>query len=64
MLLSGRSSYRSSYSYGSDNEYKIVVMGDRGVGKTAMTMQFIQNIFVKEYDPTIEDSYVSPTVGF
>ena len=38
-------------------EYKIVVVGGGGVGKSALTIQFIQNHFIKEYDPTIEDSY-------
>lgn len=38
-------------------EYKLVVVGDGGVGKSALTIQFIQNHFVEEYDPTIEDSY-------
>mmetsp|Transcript_66277 Transcript_66277/g.205215 ORF Transcript_66277/g.205215 Transcript_66277/m.205215 type:complete len:191 (+) Transcript_66277:39-611(+) len=38
-------------------EYKLVVVGDGGVGKSALTIQLIQNQFVKEYDPTIEDSY-------
>lgn len=28
-----------------------------GVGKSALTIQLIQNYFVDEYDPTIEDSY-------
>ncbi|KAI9296340.1 ras-like protein, partial [Neoconidiobolus thromboides FSU 785] len=28
-----------------------------GVGKSAITIQFIRNQFVEEYDPTIEDSY-------
>jgi len=36
---------------------KIVVMGGGGVGKSAVTLQFIQNKFQFEYDPTIEDSY-------
>ncbi|KZO96592.1 ras-domain-containing protein [Calocera viscosa TUFC12733] len=38
-------------------EYKLVVVGDGGVGKSALTIQFIQSHFVDEYDPTIEDSY-------
>ena len=55
-------------------EYKLVVVGGGGVGKSALTIQFIQvrphmytdhitdmyciqNHFVEEYDPTIEDSY-------
>eukprot|EP01106_Pelomyxa_sp_JSP_P009803 TRINITY_DN2661_c0_g2_i2.p1 TRINITY_DN2661_c0_g2~~TRINITY_DN2661_c0_g2_i2.p1 ORF type:complete len:186 (+),score=56.01 TRINITY_DN2661_c0_g2_i2:153-710(+) len=38
-------------------EYKLVVVGGGGVGKSALTIQFIQNHFIDEYDPTIEDSY-------
>lgn len=38
-------------------EYKLVVVGAGGVGKSAVTIQLIQNQFVDEYDPTIEDSY-------
>ncbi|GAA5798587.1 Ras-like protein 3 [Helicostylum pulchrum] len=38
-------------------EYKIVMVGEGGVGKSAMTIQYIQSHFVDEYDPTIEDSY-------
>lgn len=37
--------------------YKIVVVGGGGVGKSALTIQFIQSYFVSDYDPTIEDSY-------
>lgn len=43
-------------------EYKIVVVGGGGVGKSALTIQFIQSQFVDEYDPTIEDSYRKPCV--
>ena len=38
-------------------EYKVVVVGGGGVGKSALTIQLIQNHFIDEYDPTIEDSY-------
>jgi len=38
-------------------EYKLVVVGGGGVGKSALTIQLIQSHFVDEYDPTIEDSY-------
>ncbi|EIE77212.1 hypothetical protein G6F46_010805 [Rhizopus delemar] len=38
-------------------EYKLVMVGGGGVGKSALTIQFIQSHFVDEYDPTIEDSY-------
>ncbi|KAH8595072.1 ras small monomeric GTPase, partial [Bisporella sp. PMI_857] len=37
--------------------YKLVVLGDGGVGKTAMTIQLTLQHFVETYDPTIEDSY-------
>uniref|UniRef100_A0A8D2H117 Small monomeric GTPase n=1 Tax=Urocitellus parryii TaxID=9999 RepID=A0A8D2H117_UROPR len=35
----------------------IVVLGSGGVGKSALTVQFVQGIFVEKYDPMIEDSY-------
>ncbi len=38
-------------------EYKLIVVGGGGVGKSALTIQLIQSHFVDEYDPTIEDSY-------
>ncbi|KAA8904991.1 ras-like protein [Sphaerosporella brunnea] len=38
-------------------EYKLVVVGGGGVGKSCLTIQLIQSHFVDEYDPTIEDSY-------
>ena len=38
-------------------EYKLVIVGDVGVGKSACLIQLIQNHFIDDYDPTIEDSY-------
>ena len=38
-------------------EYKLVVVGGGGVGKSALTTQFIQSHFVDEYDPTIEGEF-------
>ena len=35
-------------------EYKLVVVGGGGVGKSCLTIQLIQDHFVDEYDPTIE----------
>jgi len=34
-----------------------VIVGGGGVGKSALTIQLIQNHFIDEYDPTIEDTY-------
>lgn len=35
----------------------MAVLGDGGVGKTALAVQFTLNCFVETYDPTIEDAY-------
>jgi len=35
-------------------EYKVVVLGPGGVGKSALTVQFCHLKFVEKYDPTIE----------
>lgn len=37
--------------------YKIVLLGEGGVGKSALTMQFVSHCFVDYHDPTIEDAY-------
>merc|ERR1712018_393001 len=47
---------------GVSSSYKLVVVGGGGVGKSAITIQFIQNHFVTDYDPTIEDSYTKQCV--
>lgn len=49
--------------------YKIVVVGDGGVGKSALTIQvcillfilylkYCQKMFSEEHDPTVEDTYM------
>lgn len=45
-----------------NQSYKLVVVGGGGVGKSALTIQFIQSYFVTDYDPTIEDSYTKQCV--
>lgn len=42
---------------GTRHEYNIVVLGAGGVGKSCLTAQFVRNIWIEAYDPTIEDSY-------
>lgn len=49
-------------TYGNLPLVRLVVVGDGGVGKSAITIQFFQKIFVTDYDPTIEDSYVQNVV--
>jgi len=38
-------------------ETRIAVMGAGGVGKSALTIYFVNSKFIEHYDPTIEDSY-------
>ncbi|XP_036336514.1 ras-like protein 2 [Rhagoletis pomonella] len=56
---------RSNTAQGSGSSlqtYKLVIVGGGGVGKSALTIQFIQSYFVTDYDPTIEDSYTKQCV--
>jgi len=39
------------------DQWRITVLGDGGVGKTALAVQFTLNCFIETYDPTIEDAY-------
>lgn len=38
----------------------ISVLGSGGVGKSAVTLRFVREYFVKDWDPTIEDAYRKP----
>ena len=38
-------------------EYKLVVVGGGGVGKSCLTIRLVNRSFIASYDPTIEDSY-------
>lgn len=48
---------KSSTNKGAMREYKVVVLGSGGVGKSALTVQFVTGTFIEKYDPTIEDFY-------
>ncbi|GFS15316.1 cell division control protein 42-like protein [Elysia marginata] len=46
------------------NQYKCVVVGDGGVGKTSMLLRFVQGDFFEDYQPTHFDSFtVSMALG-
>lgn len=38
-------------------EFKVVLFGSGGVGKSAITVQFVAGRFVQNYNPTVEDVY-------
>jgi len=38
-------------------EFKVVVLGSGGVGKSALTIRFANGEFIERYDPTVEDFY-------
>ena len=40
-----------------NKDYQIVVIGPGAVGKSALTIRFIQNEFMEYWDPTIQDNY-------
>ncbi|CAG2103504.1 unnamed protein product [Medioppia subpectinata] len=48
MLTNGRS----------DRSRKIALMGFRSVGKSSLTLQFVEGKFIDSYDPTIENTFV------
>ncbi|XP_071839229.1 circularly permutated Ras protein 1-like isoform X2 [Apostichopus japonicus] len=40
-----------------DIEYRIAVLGSGGVGKSSIVIRLTQDMFLDDYDPTIEDSF-------
>ena len=38
-------------------ELHIAVLGIGAVGKSALTLRFVRNMLVTDWDPTIEDEY-------
>uniref|UniRef100_UPI00358F589F ras-related protein Ral-A isoform X1 n=2 Tax=Myxine glutinosa TaxID=7769 RepID=UPI00358F589F len=42
--------------------HKVIMVGSGGVGKSALTLQFMYDEFVEDYEPTKADSYRKPVV--
>jgi hypothetical protein len=46
-----------SKTKGGGSLHKIIMVGSGGVGKSALTLQFMYDEFVEDYEPTKADSY-------
>lgn len=43
-------------------EHQLVMLGAGGVGKSALTIRLVNDDFVEQWDPTIEDTYLKQLV--
>ncbi|KAJ3450197.1 ras-like protein [Anaeramoeba flamelloides] len=46
----------------SQEKHAIILLGGGSVGKSCLTIQYLQGRFVQDYDPTVEESYTKITV--
>lgn len=46
------------------NDYRVVVFGAGGVGKSSLVLRFVKGSFRESYIPTIEDTYRQVSVRF
>lgn len=44
--------------------HKVIMVGSGGVGKSALTLQFMYDEFVEDYEPTKADSYRKKVIFF
>jgi len=54
-LSSGEPFFRAKAQ--AQETYYVSVLGTGGVGKSALTLRFVRDFFVQDWDPTIEDAY-------
>ncbi|GLE03076.1 hypothetical protein PINS_up011955 [Pythium insidiosum] len=53
----GEPFYKSAGNSNGQETFHLSVLGSGGVGKSALTLRFVRDYFVKDWDPTIEDAY-------
>lgn len=53
----GEAFYKSLCPANGQETLYVSVLGSGGVGKSALTLRFVRDYFVKDWDPTIEDAY-------
>ncbi|ETV76385.1 hypothetical protein H257_09417 [Aphanomyces astaci] len=51
------SSSTSAAGSSGQETFHVSVLGSGGVGKSALTLRFVKDYFVQDWDPTIEDAY-------
>jgi hypothetical protein len=54
---SGDGFYRASISGSGAEKMNVAVLGGGGVGKSAITLRFVRDFFIKNWEATIEDAY-------
>jgi len=60
-LSSGEDFYKQGGGSSKAQEtFYVSVLGTGGVGKSALTLRFVRDFFVQDWDPTIEDAYRKP----
>ncbi|KAK3298566.1 P-loop containing nucleoside triphosphate hydrolase protein [Chaetomium fimeti] len=47
---------------GKRETYRIAILGDEGVGKTALVQRYLNGVFSETYNPTMEDWHISHPV--
>ncbi len=56
-ISSGENFYRSNVSSSGNEKLHVSVLGGGGVGKSAITLRFVRDFFIKNWEATIEDAY-------
>jgi len=54
-------STRPARRQGTNREYRVTILGQGSVGKTALVVQYVQGNWTESYAPTIEDCYLKWT---
>ncbi|TMW64509.1 hypothetical protein Poli38472_011389 [Pythium oligandrum] len=56
-ISQGEGFYKAVGNSHGQETFHVSVLGSGGVGKSALTLRFVRDYFVKDWDPTIEDAY-------